>query len=83
MAKGKYGTPMNGIESRPKKRWCSKCIFAIKTEQGYTLCGITKQRKNLDRGYKCKRYKPKLTGAIAGEVRFYIDESYIQKGAKQ
>ena len=71
MSSGRYGTPMNSIEARPKKRWCSGCKYAVKTAQGYTLCGITKQRKNLKRGYKCRYYKAKPTGAIAGELKVY------------
>lgn len=63
---------MNSVENRPMRRWCSKCKWAVKTAQGYTLCAITKQRKNLNRGYKCKRYMAKPTGAEAGELKTYF-----------
>ena len=61
--RGKYGTPMNAIESRPKKHYCRQC------EHYKTTCYKKKKQPTL-----CKGFKKKWTDAIASEVKTYYME---------
>lgn len=63
--KGKYGAPMNGIERKPKKRYCKQC------ECYKTKCSKKPKYMQPKQPTTCKHFKKKWKDAVAGECITY------------
>lgn len=78
--RGKYGAPMNGIEHRPKKRYCKQCEYCESktTDKKLIFCKTMKKPMKRNKPHECKYFKPKWKDAKAGEVKiYYVDPSTL------
>lgn len=75
--KGKYGVPMNGIETRPKKHYCKQCEYcgSVNKKTKNIFCKAKKKSVDRTKPHPCKHFKKKWKDAKASEcVTYHIND---------